>query len=286
MATISLLVATIDAGIKRVEKVLLDPRPGIRYYISHQLTGELFSKIPDPLKLRSDLHFSQIRGRGLSRNRNNLLEMAQGDLALLADDDARYRMEYFETLRCIFAQHQDIDVACFKIATPEGYPEYKDYSEESFLLNYTSRHYISSLEVAFRLPVIKKHGIRFDERFGVGSEFIAYGEEAVFIHDCIKAGLRVKYFPEYIVEHPKESTVRKMDEFELRRNIFKGAYDARRYGWLAFPAALVGTFTQRQKLAGAGVSPFSYLKQRLRGAVYIFGSKVQNKKKVVQIKKK
>jgi len=284
MATISLLIATIDAGIRKVDRVLLEPRPGIRYYISHQVTGELFRKIPESLKARSDLQLSQIKGRGLSRNRNHLLDLAMGDLALLADDDARYRMEYFETLRRTFAENQDIDVACFKIATPEGYPEYKDYSEESFLLNYTSRHYISSLEMAFRLSSIKKMGLKFDERFGVGSEFISYGEEAVFIHDCIKAGLRVKYFPEYIVEHSAESTVRRLDEFDSQRNTFKGAYDARRYGWLAFPAAFGGTFTQRQKLMDAGVNPFHYLKQRLRGAAYIFGRKARDKKKVVQIK--
>lgn len=284
MATISLLIATIDAGIKRVEKVLLDPRPGIRYYISHQVTGEIYRIIPEKLKMRSDVQVKQIRGRGLSRNRNNLLEMARGELALLADDDARYHLQYFETLRCIFAEHRDIDVACFKIATPEGQPEYKDYSEESFLLNYASRHYISSLEVAFRLPVINKSGLKFDERFGAGSEFIQYGEEAVFIHDCIKAGLRVKYFPEYIVEHPEESTVQRMAEFDAKRNIFKGAYDARRYGWLAFPAAFVGTFTQRRKLAEAGLNPFKYLGQRLRGAAYIFGSKADVKKKVLKIK--
>lgn len=284
MATISLMVATIDAGIKMVEKVLLDPRPGIRYYISHQVTGELYRKIPEKLKMRSDVQITQIRGRGLSRNRNNLLEMAQGELALLADDDARYHLHYFETLRCIFAEHQDIDVACFKIATPEGFPEYKDYSEDSFLLNYASRHYISSLEIAFRLPVIKKSGLKFDERFGAGSDFIHYGEEAVFIHDCIKAGLRVKYFPEYIVEHPNESTVHRMAEFDAGHNIFKGAYDARRYGWLAFPAAFVGTFTQRQKLSEAGLNPIKYLGQRLRGAGYIFSSKADSTKKVTRIK--
>lgn len=284
MVTISLLIATIDAGIKKVDRVLLEPRAGIHYYISHQVSGELFRKVPDSLKARSDVQFSQIKGRGLSRNRNHLLDIAMGDLALLADDDARYRVEYFETLRCIFAENQDIDVACFKIATPDGYPEYKDYSEESFLLNYTSRHYISSLEVAFRLSSVKKLGLKFDERFGAGSELITYGEEAVFIHDCIKAGLKVKYFPEYIVEHAAESTVRKMGDFEKQRNIFKGAYDARRYGWLAIPAAFVGTFTQRQKLLEAGINPFHYLKQRLGGAVYILSGKADVEKKVVKIK--
>ena len=284
METISLLIATIDARIKKVDRVLLEPRPGVHYYISHQVTGELFRKIPESLTARSDVQISQIKGRGLSHNRNHLLDIAMGDIALLADDDARYRMEYFETLRSIFTEHQDIDVACFKIATPEGEPEYKEYSEESFLLNYTSRHYISSLEVAFRLSAVKKMGLKFDERFGIGSEFITYGEEAVFIHDCIKAGLKVKYFPEYIVEHAVDSTVRRMDEFDKQRNIFKGAYDARRYGWLAFPAAFVGTFIQRQKLMEHGVNPFHYLGQRLRGAAYIFGSKGDVEKKVVKIK--
>lgn len=266
---INILIATLDSGIERIKIILLEPRPDLKYIVSHQVTEEKFRPVPVSLK-RADVVVGQIEGRGLARNRNNALAMADGDIALLADDDARYRPGYMETLLDAFEADRDLDLACFKIATPGGQPDYKEYAESAYLLNEKSHHYISSLEIAFRPDVIKQRGILFDERFGIGSELICYGEEAVFIHDCIKAGLKVKYIPEYVVEHAAASTLKTIDEYDPARNIFKGAYDARRYGWLAFPAAFFGMLRLRPELTRVKKSPLKYLRERLRGAALIF----------------
>ena len=266
---INILIATIDSGIERIGTLLLEPRPDLKYIVSHQVTEDKFRPVPASLN-RADVIVGQIEGRGLARNRNNALKMADGDVALLSDDDARYRPGYMETLLGAFEADREMAVACFKIATPEGQPEYKEYAESAYLLNKESHHYISSLEIAFRPDLIKEKGILFDERFGIGSELISYGEEAVFIHDCIKAGLKVKYIPEYVVEHAAASTLKTMDEYEPAKNIFKGAYDARRYGWLAFPAAFLGMFRLWPQLIKEQKSPFKYLRERLSGAALIF----------------
>lgn len=266
---LNLLVATIDAGIGKVENLLLDPRSDVRYIISHQVTDERFRPVPEALK-RDDVVVGQIKGRGLSRNRNNALALADGDIALLADDDALYRPRYFETVLDTFSTEKAIDVACFKIATPDGEPEYKEYCSRSYLLNEESHHFISSLEVAFRLETVKEVGLQFDERFGTGSPLVSYGEEAVFIDDCLKSGMRVSYIPYYVVEHPLESAVRRLDEFAEEKVIFKGAYDARRYGWLAVAAAFFDTLRYWRKMNSCLKSPLRYLQQRMRGALYIF----------------
>ena len=266
---INILIATIDSGIERVEALLLAPRPDLKYIVSHQVTEEKFRPVPVSLH-RADVVVRQIGGRGLARNRNNALAMTDGDIAMLADDDARYRPGYFWTVLDAFRADRDMAVACFKIATPEGQPEYKEYAGSAYLLNEESHHYISSLEIAFRPDLIKSRGIRFDERFGIGSGIISYGEEAVFIHDCIKAGLKVKYIPEYAAEHAAASTINTMNEYDPARNIFKGAYDARRYGWLAFPAAFFGMLRLWPELKRLNKSPLQYLMERLRGAARIF----------------
>ncbi len=266
---VNILIATIDAGIGKVEKVLLDPRPEIKYIVSHQVTEERFRFVPGALK-RSDVAVGQIEGRGLSRNRNNALAMAGGDIALLADDDARYRPEYIAEVLKAFEADRALDVACFKIATPAGEGAYKDYAAESYLLNEESRHYISSLEIAFRLMAVKNRGLQFDERFGLGSQLVCYGEEAVFIHDCIQAGLKVKYIPAYVAEHAAQSTTGTRAQYAAENNIFKGAYDARRYGWLAFPGAVLGALQLWPALKREGKSPLRYLGERLRGAWHIY----------------
>ncbi len=265
---LNLLIAMIDEGIERVAANLPAPFPGVEFIVSHQVTAEHFRMLPAELK-RSDVTVAVLEGRGLSRNRNKALQMADGDIALLADDDAIYRPEHFERVFRAFEEAGGSDVACFKIATPEGEAEYKDYSPEAYSLNEESRHYISSLEIAFRVAPVKEKEICFDERFGLGSELIKSGEEAVFIFDCIRAGLKVSYIPEYVVEHARESTTKVQDEYSEERVVFKGAYDARRYGWKSVPAALLNTARLYRQLRASSKSPATYLRERLRGAIYI-----------------
>ena len=270
--SIIILIATIDAGITKVPEVLLEPQAALKYIVSHQVTAETEREIPAALLRRVDLVVSQIEGRGLSRNRNNALSLISpdsADLVLLADDDVRYRPQYLQAIREAFAADSQLDLACFKIATPAGQPEYKDYSEEPYLLNRESRHYISSIEIVFRARPVREQGIIFDERFGLGSEMVSSGEEAVFIFDCIRAGLRVKYIPAYAVEHAYLSATKTLDAFTAERNIFKGAYDARRYGWRAYPAALYDLLRLGPQLRARGKTNLVYLRERLRGARYI-----------------
>jgi glycosyltransferase involved in cell wall biosynthesis len=265
---LNLLIATIDGGIRRVAENLPEPFPGVNFIVSHQVTAEQFRTLPAELK-RPDVAVTVLEGKGLSRNRNNAILIADGDIALLADDDAIYRPEHFERVFKAFEDDSEVDVACFKIATPAGEVEYKNYSPEPYCLNEESRHYISSLEIAFRVASVKEKKICFDQRFGLGSGLIRSGEEAVFIFDCIRAGLRVCYIPTYVVEHARESTTNAQDQYSEERVVFKGAYDARRYGWKAVPAVLLETVRKRRQLYASGKRPSAYLRERLRGAFYI-----------------
>lgn len=266
---INILIATIDAGINRVEKMLMEPIANLKYVISHQVTENKFSAIPENLK-RDDVVIGQLEGKGLSRNRNHTIALADGDIGLVADDDTKFKPEYIENLIDAFESDRAIDLACFKIATPEGKPDYKDYPDQSYLLNDAIMHYVSSIEIAFKLDAVKSRGLQFHELFGIGSPLISYGEEAVFIHDCIKSGLKVKYIPRYVVEHASESTVKSLDEYSSERVLFKGAYDAHRYGWLAFPAAFLDVLRLWKILNNHQKKQLQYLKERLQGVVHVY----------------
>ncbi len=269
---INILIATIDQGLNKITDILLEQREDVTYIISHQVTGDRYRPVPPEL-VRPDVIVAQLEGRGISRNRNNALRLAEGDVALLADDDVRFTHDNMEVIREAFSGEDSPDVACFKIATPAGEEEYKDYAPDQFVLNDTNGHYISSLEIAFRIKTVREKGICFDERFGLGSDLIQYGEEAVFIHDCIRAGLVVKYIPRYVVEHPFMSMTKAMAEYAPAKNIFKGGYDARRYGWRAVPAAIYNTVILRGELSRHNKSMLKYLQERLKGAGYILNSR-------------
>ncbi|SHE35416.1 Glycosyl transferase family 2 [Fodinibius roseus] len=264
---ISILVSTIDEGIKRVKNVLLEPRDDVEYIVSHQYTSDRYREIPDELK-RRDVTISQIKGKGVSRSRNNAIKHASGEIGLFADDDVTYRNSYIDIVKETFRENTDIDIALFKIKTRTGEPEYKEYPEARLELKKTSFS-ISSVEIGFNIEKIKNAGLYFDERFGAGRELIVGAEETVFIEDCLKHGLKVLYVPEYIVEHPFLSTIKSVPKFDKRRNWVTGAYDCRTNGSIALFKAFGGTLKILPTLLRHGINPFSYLYHRLSAALYI-----------------
>ena len=64
---------------------------------------------------------------------------------------------------------------------------------------------VSSIEIAFRINSIKIKNLKFDEKFGLGTNNPT-GEEAIFLSDALKQGLKILYIPLPIVFHPKESS--------------------------------------------------------------------------------
>jgi len=124
---------------------------------------------------------------------------ASGDIAVIADDDVEYSKKYFNRIVEKYESNPDIDIACFKINTGEGNPEYKNYPNKEIVINSIKEHSPSSIEITFRLKPIIEKGILFDERFGLGTR-LKGGEEGLFFHDCIQNNLKIIFYILYI-EH-------------------------------------------------------------------------------------
>ncbi len=266
---LEILISTIDAGIERINDVLLPFRQDVKYIISHQYQDEKYKYTPKEL-LREDVLVSQIPGRGLTKSRNHAIRLADGDICLIADDDVRYTNEFFNTIIQTF-QNKSPDIALFKIKTFDGEGDYKNYPFKEYRLNLKNLHSPSSIEIAFKTEKIKGN-IFFDERFGLGS-FLNGGEELFFIRDAIEKGLKVWYFPESVVIHPKESTIKSLPKYHKRRVMVGGASDARKNGWLAIPKAFLGTIKVIPDLIKYKKNPFVYFYQRIRAAIYILTTK-------------
>ena len=94
-------------------------------------------------------------------------------------------------------------------------------------------------------------------------------EERLFLHDCLKAGLEITYFPEYIVEHPYESTSKKIAKYDIRKNWITGGLDCRMNGPIALLKALPATIKITPDLLKNRVNPLTYFYHRFSAAVYI-----------------
>lgn len=197
---LSILICTLNEGILAVPQILLAERKDVNYVISFQYTDSKFLlQIPELLYQRKDVSVCILQGKGLSVNRNNALANATGDIALIADDDVRYKDEYLDTILDTFRNHSDVDVALFRAKTYEGewLKQYPNYSYN--YKNAPKGTYPCSWEMTMRKEVYDQE-VRFDKRFGLGADFLSCGEEDVFMKDALAKGLNIVYFPKAIVE--------------------------------------------------------------------------------------
>mgnify|MGYP002620112893 CR=1 FL=1 len=206
--TIDVLICTIDHGISSVPGVLLQPAEGVRYVVSMQYTAEKYlNEIPESLHARADVRVVTLAGRGLTLNRNHALDASTADIVLIADDDERLLPDVFDKIRETYENHPEVDIALFQLNDIEDRP-FKTYPETVGPLSYADAceegYYPSSLEITMRGNVIR-HGLRFNEHFGIGGQFPC-GEEDILLCDASRKGFHVMFFPEVIAQTIAGST--------------------------------------------------------------------------------
>ncbi|WP_165806857.1 glycosyltransferase family 2 protein [Balneicella halophila] len=140
--------------------------------------------------------------KGLSKSRNLALKNAMGEICVLTDDDVVYETNVIKSITKGF--EKEIDVLTFQASYVNGKP-FKKYSEVGFYHNFRSIMKISSIECAFRLDFLRKTGVKFDELFGLGTNFQAC-EENIFFLDLLNQKARMLYEPLKLVVHPYEET--------------------------------------------------------------------------------
>lgn len=204
--TTEILICTCASGIRKIANVINTTRPDVRYLVSFQYHSEQeLNIIPAELKIRDDVRLVTIKSGGLSANRNNAINASQGDILVFADDDNYYDTRFFERISQTFSENEEIDIACFRSADYEG-RLCRAFPENAFDFRYIPRGYfVRTCEiVARRSSIIGK--VRFDEHFGLGADYLACGEEEIFLNDAVKCGLKIKYFPLIIVQTDSNTT--------------------------------------------------------------------------------
>ncbi len=167
---LDILICTTLERLPRVESLLLPPMEGVHYVVSCQGVDSPF---PSPFG-RDDVSFHTVRGIGLSRNRNEAIAHSMGDILLFCDDDEHLIPATVRGIVSDFLQHSEWDIILYQFrGNGKRYPS----------------SYVSSVELAVRRRVVDV--VRFDERFGLGSEHLACGEEDVFVCDARRHGFGV-----------------------------------------------------------------------------------------------
>ncbi|SFO07044.1 glycosyltransferase [Xenorhabdus japonica] len=202
----------------RINNLKLRPKENITYVIIHQAyeKGDLLKL--EELKKRTDINYVQADSVGLTNSRNLALKYFDADIGLITDDDVILDNNIYQTVINAYNRGQ-YGIKLFKILTSDTHKEFRKYPTHDKKYSRIDLLKACSIEISFSKEVIEKE-LYFDERFGLGGEFIC-GEESVFLNHAYKQNIPIEYINKVIAYHPEESTATGM----LNNNILeaKGA---------------------------------------------------------------
>ncbi len=203
-ALLQVLICTTARRLDSIDTAGMPQLCGVAYIISCQNPDRVdCSEAAAKLEARGDIKVIFWHDSGLSRNRNHALDAASAPYVLIADDDISWRADGLQTLIDTFEADPALDIITFR----SDMPEHRVYPPDGHDLSASFRHYYAiSFEIALRLAAVRKTGLRFSLLAGIGAPYLGCGEELLFMHRALGAGLRGRFIDRIIVSHPAATT--------------------------------------------------------------------------------
>lgn len=139
--------------------------------------------------------------KGISKSRNKALEISDGDILLLCDDDVEYNDEYENIVKNEFLEHKNADIIVFNLESPNRKIRYDKKNKKVHFYNCLR---YGTYRIALKRESILK--IKFNEKFGPGAKYSS-GEDNLFLIDCLKSKLNIYASSKFIgkVEQSKST---------------------------------------------------------------------------------
>ena len=126
--------------------------------------------------------------RGVGLNRNTALERADGDICLFSDEDIVLDPGYEEAVLKAFADHPKADIITFNFRVDASRATYHNAAWKRIRWYNYGRY--PTYAVAAKREALHRVNVGFSLLFGGGARY-SNGEDSLFLHDCLKKGLRL-----------------------------------------------------------------------------------------------
>lgn len=198
--SIDVLISTYGERIFDVEKVIKEPRSGVRYLICHQGLDNLFGI--HPFVTRKDVKYFYLNSIGVTKSRNHLLNLSDSDVCYFCDDDIQLADD-FETILRESHNSDTSSVITFRVDDENGMSRKKIISNCVTFRNVFNILSVGTIEISIKRDSLGY--IRFCDYIGAGSN-IPIGDEAIFLSCFLKNKQKVSYHPKVIASHPFDSS--------------------------------------------------------------------------------
>ena len=184
---LQVLVAAVD---KDVEKLADEMGPSSEAVIVNQC--DRFGYCEYQHKGKKIRCFS-MEGRGVGLNRNMALMQADGEICLFSDEDIVFDAGYEEKVLSVFAKNPEADLITFNFRVDPSRATYHNDSYKRVRWYNYGRY--PTYAVAARTAALRRANVCFSLLFGGGAKY-SNGEDSLFLHDCLKKGLKLYASPE------------------------------------------------------------------------------------------
>ena len=142
--------------------------------------------------------------RGVGLNRNNSLLRADGDICLFSDEDIRLQTGYNQVIQRAYEEMPHADMIIFNLKVDPARKTYENIAKHRVRWYNYGRY--PTYSVTARVDALRRANVSFSLLFGGGAKY-SNGEDSLFLHDCLKKGLKIYTSTEIIGEEIyREST--------------------------------------------------------------------------------
>ena len=185
----------ISAVNKDPEELIGSMNLGCDAVIVNQLIGDFDEKIKkdcdqDYIQLFEGFEARVItrREKGVGLSRNTALEASDHELIQFGDDDIVYDDGYVSKVIAEFDAHPEADMLLFNVKAQVGRETY--WNEDFAKVNWRNYGRYPAYAICARREAIVGSGVKYSLLFGGGAPYMN-GEDSLFLHDCLKAGLNI-----------------------------------------------------------------------------------------------